>query len=187
MNDELDKIASKYDGSVLKFAADTFELNSLKSSSIKADAFDAYKSPLSDIPLEEIEKYKYIYRQENYWKNKHNDLAEAICLLTAYNIDIDYSEVVLRMKEAARFRDEFTMAAAVFEKQYPYIEQSRNYVYNTDEVNHDPITNRMTRTLENNRLKNAGIYYGLAGQPKQVGFATSSKSINFCQNKNYSK
>lgn len=180
--------------SLAKAARDMF--SNQKSSDVyinsRIDAIDSYKDPTSDIPLEEIEKYKYIDRQENYWRNKHNDLAEAFKILTAYNIDIDYNELILRAREAARFRDEFTQASAALEQQYPYIERTRNYVFQDDNIDHDPITNRNFEALEHKRLyfsdklgsvlknrdKDANGYSfnsnGIAGRPLQ---ATSS--INY--------
>lgn len=55
-------------------------------------------------PAEIIYEYHHLVSQVNYWKNKHNDLMQAFKILSAYDIDVDYTELLLRTREAARYR-----------------------------------------------------------------------------------
>ena len=59
-------------------------------------------------PAEIIYEYHHLVSQANYWKNKHNDLMQAFKILSAYDIDVDYTELLLRTREAARYRKEIT-------------------------------------------------------------------------------
>lgn len=102
-------------------------------------------------PAEIIYEYHHLVSQVNYWKNKHNDLMQAFKILSAYDIDIDYTELLLRTREAARYRKDIASSLEKMETDYPAIPRYNDVVFLEDN-NHDPILDRTWSKLERKKL-----------------------------------
>ena len=88
-----------------------------------------------------INEYHHLRSQANYWKNKHNDLMQAFKILSAYDIDVDYTELLLRTREAARYRKDIASSLEKMETDYPAVPRYNDIVFLEDN-NHDPILDR---------------------------------------------
>ena len=108
-------------------------------------------------PAEIIYEYHHLVSQVNYWKNKHNDLMQAFKILSAYDIDVDYTELLLRTREAARYRKDIASSLEKMETDYPAIPRYNDVVFLEDN-NHDPILDRTGSKLERKKL-NFDIQY----------------------------
>ena len=102
-------------------------------------------------PAEIIYEYHHLVSQVNYWKNKHNDLMQAFKILSAYDIDVDYTELLLRTREAARYRKDIASSLEKMETDYPAIPRYNDVVFLEDN-NHDPILDRTWSKLERKKL-----------------------------------
>ena len=102
-------------------------------------------------PAEIIYEYHHLVSQVNYWKNKHNDLMQAFKILSAYDIDVDYTELLLRTREAARYRKDIASSLEKIETDYPAIPRYNDVVFLEDN-NHDPILDRTWSKLERKKL-----------------------------------
>lgn len=102
-------------------------------------------------PAEIIYEYHHLVSQVNYWKNKHNDLVQAFKILSAYDIDIDYTELILRTREAARYIKELISHAEKIETDYPIILRYNDILF-IEDTNHDPILDRTWLKLERKKL-----------------------------------
>lgn len=102
-------------------------------------------------PAEIIYEYHHLVSQVNYWKNKHNDLVQAFKILSAYDIDIDYTELILRTREAARYIKELISHAEKIETDYPIILRYNDILF-IEDTNHDPILDRTWSKLERKKL-----------------------------------
>ena len=102
-------------------------------------------------PAEIIYEYHHLVSQVNYWKNKHNDLMQAFKILSAYDIDVDYTELLLRAREAARYRKDIASSLEKMETDYPAIPRYNDVVFLEDN-NHDPILDRTWSKLERKKL-----------------------------------
>lgn len=102
-------------------------------------------------PAEIIYEYHHLVSQVNYWKNKHNDLVQAFKILSAYDIDIDYTELILRTREAARYIKELISHAEKIETDYPAIPRYNDILF-IEDTNHDPILDRTWSKLERKKL-----------------------------------
>lgn len=102
-------------------------------------------------PAEIIYEYHHLVSQVNYWKNKHNDLMQAFKILSAYDIDVDYTELLLRTREAARYRKDIASSLEKMETDYPTIPRYNDVVFLEDN-NHDPILDRTWSKLERKKL-----------------------------------
>lgn len=89
-------------------------------------------------PVGIINEYHHLWSQANYWKNKHNDLMQAFKILSAYDIDIDYTELLLRTREAARCRKDIVSSLEKIETDYPAIQRYNDIAFLEDN-NYDPI------------------------------------------------
>ena len=98
-----------------------------------------------------INEYHHLRSQANYWKNKHNDLMQAFKILSAYDIDVDYTELLLRTREAARYRKDIASNLEKMETDYPAIPRYNDVVFLEDN-NHDPILDRTWSKLERKKL-----------------------------------
>ena len=98
-----------------------------------------------------INEYHHLRSQANYWKNKHNDLMQAFKILSAYDIDVDYTELLLRTREAARYRKDIASSLEKIETDYPAIPRYNDVVFLEDN-NHDPILDRTWSKLERKKL-----------------------------------
>lgn len=98
-----------------------------------------------------INEYHHLRSQANYWKNKHNDLMQAFKILSAYDIDVDYTELLLRTREAARYRKDIASSLEKIETDYPAIPRYNDIVFLEDN-NHDPILDRTWSKLERKKL-----------------------------------
>ena len=98
-----------------------------------------------------INEYHHLRSQANYWKNKHNDLMQAFKILSAYDIDVDYTELLLRTREAARYRKDIASSLEKMETDYPAIPRYNDVVFLEDN-NHDPILDRTWSKLERKKL-----------------------------------
>lgn len=98
-------------------------------------------------PIEVLHEYRNLRSQENYWKNKHNDLSQAFKILSAYDIDVDYTELILLTREAARNRKELASKTEQIETKYPIIPRYDDIVFDK-EIDHDPILDRAWSSLE---------------------------------------
>ena len=104
-----------------------------------------------------INEYHHLRSQANYWKNKHNDLMQAFKILSAYDIDVDYTELLLRTREAARYRKDIASSLEKMETDYPAVPRYNDIVFLEDN-NHDPILDRTWSKLERKKL-NFDIQY----------------------------
>ena len=102
-------------------------------------------------PAEIIYEYHHLVSQVNYWKNKHNDLVQAFKILSVYDIDIDYTELILRTREAARYIKELISYAEKIETDYPAISRYNDILF-IEDTNHDPILDRTWSKLEKKKL-----------------------------------
>ena len=102
-------------------------------------------------PAEIIYEYHHLVSQVNYWKNKHNDLMQAFKILSAYDIDVDYTELLLRTREAARYRKDIASSLEKMETDYPAIPRYNDVVFLEDN-NHDPILDRAWLKVEKKKL-----------------------------------
>ena len=102
-------------------------------------------------PAEIIYEYHHLVSQVNYWKNKHNDLMQAFKILSAYDIDVDYTELLLRTREAARYRKDIASSLEKMETDYPAVPRYNDIVFLEDN-NHDPILDRTWSKLERKKL-----------------------------------
>ena len=102
-------------------------------------------------PAEIIYEYHHLVSQVNYWKNKHNDLVQAFKILSVYDIDIDYTELILRTREAARYIKELISHAEKIETDYPAIPRYNDILF-IEDTNHDPILDRTWSKLEKKKL-----------------------------------
>ena len=102
-------------------------------------------------PAEIIYEYHHLVSQVNYWKNKHNDLMQAFKILSAYDIDVDYTELLLRTREAARYRKDIASSLEKIETDYPAIPRYNDVVF-LEDSNHDPILDRTWSKLEKKKL-----------------------------------
>ena len=102
-------------------------------------------------PAEIIYEYHHLVSQVNYWKNKHNDLMQAFKILSAYDIDVDYTELLLRTREAARYRKDIASSLEKMETDYPAIPRYNDVVF-LEVNNHDPILDRTWSKLERKKL-----------------------------------
>ena len=93
------------------------------------------KRLFEDIPVETIQDYRAIRTEEIYWKNKLDDLNDACKILSAYDIDTDYIEIILRTREAKRLGDE----ARLIEKKYPTTPAILNSAFSDAYISYDPI------------------------------------------------
>ena len=98
-----------------------------------------------------INEYHHLRSQSNYWKNKHNDLMQAFKILSAYDIDVDYSELLLRTREAARYRKDIASSLEKMETEYPAVPRYNDIVFLEDN-NHDPILDRAWSKVEKKKL-----------------------------------
>ena len=98
-----------------------------------------------------INEYHHLRSQANYWKNKHNDLMQAFKILSAYDIDVDYTELLLRTREAARYRKDIVSSLEKMETDYPAIPRYNDIVFLEDN-NHDPILDRAWSKVEKKKL-----------------------------------
>ena len=94
-----------------------------------------------------INEYHHLRSQANYWKNKHNDLMQAFKILSAYDIDVDYTELLLRTREAARYRKDIASSLEKMETDYPAVPRYNDIVFLEDN-NHDPILDRAWSKVE---------------------------------------
>ena len=102
-------------------------------------------------PAEIIYEYHHLVSQVNYWKNKHNDLMQAFKILSAYDIDVDYTELLLRTREAARYRKDIASSLEKMETDYPAVPRYNDIVFLEDN-NHDPILDRAWSKVEKKKL-----------------------------------
>ena len=102
-------------------------------------------------PAEIIYEYHHLVSQVNYWKNKHNDLMQAFKILSAYDIDVDYTELLLRTREAARYRKDIASSLEKMETDYPTVPRYNDIVFLEDN-NHDPILDRAWSKVEKKKL-----------------------------------
>ena len=98
-----------------------------------------------------INEYHHLRSQSNYWKNKHNDLMQAFKILSAYDIDVDYTELLLRTREAARYRKDIASSLEKMETDYPAVPRYNDIVFLEDN-NHDPILDRAWSKVEKKKL-----------------------------------
>ena len=98
-----------------------------------------------------INEYHHLRSQSNYWKNKHNDLMQAFKILSAYDIDVDYTELLLRTREAARYRKDIASSLEKMEIDYPAVPRYNDIVFLEDN-NHDPILDRAWSKVEKKKL-----------------------------------
>lgn len=98
-----------------------------------------------------INEYHHLRSQANYWKNKHNDLMQAFKILSAYDIDVDYTELLLRTREAARYRKDIASSLEKMETDYPAVPRYNDIVFLEDN-NHDPILDRAWSKVEKKKL-----------------------------------
>lgn len=98
-----------------------------------------------------INEYHHLRSQLNYWKNKHNDLMQAFKILSAYDIDVDYTELLLRTREAARYRKDIACSLEKMETDYPAVPRYNAIVFLEDN-NHDPILDRAWSKVEKKKL-----------------------------------
>lgn len=136
----------------------------------------SYRKP--EIPTEVLKDYRDLKSERNYWSSKFSNLVDAARELIKYNIDIDYTELILRTKEAARFEDYYQKQLSTFENLYPDIDNYDDVVLGTLECfdNVDPIINNRAKRMEhkmvdlNRRIisfkgfdPNSAIGYGATG------------------------
>ena len=156
------KIMSPAEAAEVSYDVETYGLvNSLKNVSV----YDTQNAVNSQIeananiianseeipPAEIIYEYHHLVSQVNYWKNKHNDLMQAFKILSAYDIDVDYTELLLRTREAARYRKDIASSLEKIETDYPAIPRYNDVVFLEDN-NHDPILDRTWSKLERKKL-----------------------------------
>ena len=98
-----------------------------------------------------INEYHHLRSQANYWKNKHNDLMQAFKILSVYDIDVDYTELLLRTREAARYRKDIASSLEKMETDYPAVPRYNDIVFLEDN-NHDPILDRAWSKVEKKKL-----------------------------------
>lgn len=103
------------------------------------------------LPAGIINEYHHLRSQANYWKNKHNDLMQAFKILSAYDIDVDYTELLLRTREAARYRKDIASSLEKMETDYPAVPRYNDIVFLEDN-NHDPILDRAWSKVEKKKL-----------------------------------
>lgn len=116
-----------------------------------ACAIPTYDLWAKDVPVEAAAEYRQIESEESYWSNKLLALNDAYKNLTSYNIDIDYTELLLRTREAARYAEYYRNEAHKLEAKFPGIERTTDYIFNDNINNHDPISDRRWRQLERKR------------------------------------
>ena len=104
-----------------------------------------------DVPVEAAAEYRQIESEESYWSNKLQALNDAYKNLTSYDIDIDYTELLLRTREAARYVEYYGNEAHKLEAKFPGIERTTDYIFNDKANNHDPISDRRWSQLERKR------------------------------------
>ena len=162
MNNLNNKVMSPAEAVEASYDVETYGLvNSLKNVSV----YDTQNAVNSQIeananiianseeipPAEIIYEYHHLVSQVNYWKNKHNDLMQAFKILSAYDIDVDYTELLLRTREAARYRKDIASSLEKIETDYPAIPRYNDVVFLEDN-NHDPILDRTWSKLERKKL-----------------------------------
>ena len=76
---------------------------------------------------------------------------QAFKILSAYDIDVDYTELLLRTREAARYRKDIASSLEKIETDYPAIPRYNDVVFLEDN-NHDPILDRTWSKLERKKL-----------------------------------
>lgn len=162
MNNLNNKVMSPAEAVEASYDVETYGLvNSLKNVSVY-DTRNAVNSQIEananiianseEIPPAEIiYEYHHLVSQVNYWKNKHNDLMQAFKILSAYDIDVDYTELLLRTREAARYRKDIASSLEKMETDYPAIPRYNDVVFLEDN-NHDPILDRTWSKLERKKL-----------------------------------
>lgn len=117
------------------------------------------KRLFEDIPVETIQDYLAIRTEEIYWKNKLDDLNDACKILSAYDIDTDYTEIILRTREAAREAKRLGDEARLIEKKYPTIPATLNSAFSDAYISYDPIWDRRRRCKQN-KFNNFAKYLG---------------------------
>lgn len=146
MNDDSKRDVSDYtisvdmvDNAVLGYKVD-FEKIKCNEVTLASD-----KRLFEDIPVETIQDYRAIRTEEIYWKNKLDDLNDACKILYVYDIDTDYTEIILRTREAAREAKRLGDEARLIEKKYPTIPATFNSTFSDAYISHDPIWDRRRR------------------------------------------
>lgn len=132
------------------------------------------KSQFEDIPIEAIQDYRAITSEENYWKNKLDDLNDACKILSAYDIDTDYTEIILRTREASREAKRLGDEARAIEKKYPNIPATLNIVFKDVDISHDPILDRRWRRKENKLFKYNNDFAKYLGGANAIAYTRSS-------------
>ena len=117
------------------------------------------KRLFEDIPVETIQNYRAIRTEEIYWKNKLDDLNDVCKILSAYDIDTDYIEIILRTREAAREAKRLGDEARSIEKKYPTIPATLNSAFSDAHISYDPIWDRRRRSKQN-KFNNFAKYLG---------------------------
>ena len=160
MNDDSKRDVSEYtisvdmvDNAVLTYKGD-FEKMKCNEATIASD-----KRLFKDIPVETIQDYRAIRTEEIYWKNKLDDLNDACKILSAYDIDTDYIEIILRTREAAREAKRLGDEARSIEKKYPTIPATLNSAFSDAYISYDPIWDRRRRSKQN-KFNNFAKYLG---------------------------
>ena len=79
--------------------------------------------------------------------------------MSAYDIDTDYIEIILRTREAAREAKRLGVEARLIEKKYPTIPATLNSAFSDVYISHDPIWDRRRRSKQN-KFNNFAKYLG---------------------------
>ena len=147
--DELDyrRLVNTIDNTILTYNGDFGKIK------FDSAAIAPVEDPFKDIPIETIQDYRAITSEENYWKNKLDDLNDAYKILSSYDIDTDYTEIILRTREAAREVRRLGDEARAIEKKHPNIPATLNVVFKDVDISHDPILDRKWRRKENKYVK----------------------------------
>lgn len=98
-----------------------------------------------------VSLYKNLYSEYFWWDNKCSDLNTALQICTSYNIDIDYSDLVLNIRLASANRDRLHGQLKLLEKDYPGIEYTKDIILRNEDVR-DPIVDRWWKNLERYKL-----------------------------------
>lgn len=104
------------------------------------------------LSIDLLNEYHNLLSQKMYWTNKHNALVQAFKILRAYDIDDDYTELILRIREALRYKKESIKLVEKIETDHPTILKYKDVIYKGD-LSNDPILDRAWSHLETNNRK----------------------------------
>jgi hypothetical protein len=85
-----------------------------------------YNSPIPE--KEEVLEYKALSSEHDYYYNKHSELVKAISILSSYDIDVDYTELILLARDSAKRKKALEPRLKYYEAKYPNIRKYLNYI-----------------------------------------------------------